>query len=103
MPSLEIIKNYADNVVVKSIFKFWISNLKSNHLESDEEAFKALKKFVRMALEIHLKHLFNGDEKTRYGVDVLEKVKSDRLKDVTKNITVPSFSGINLADNVEIL
>jgi hypothetical protein len=103
MPNVETIKNYVDNTVVKSILKFWISNIKSNHLESDEEALKALRKFVRMALEIHLRHIYNGDEKTRYGVDVLEKVKSDRLKDVTKNITIPSFSGINLADSVEIL
>jgi hypothetical protein len=103
MPNIETIKSYVSNAVVKSILKFWISNLKSNHLENDEEAFKSLKKFVRMALEIHLKHLFNGDDKTRYGVDVLEKVKSDRLKDVTKDITIPSFSGINLADSVEIL
>lgn len=103
MPSIESIKNYADDAVIKGILKFWISNLKPNHLETDEEAFKALKKFGRMALEIHLRHLFNGDEKTRYGVDVLEKVKSDRLKDVTKDITVPSYSGIDLADSVEIL
>ena len=62
-----------------------------------------LKKFVRMALEIHLKHIFNGNERTRYGVNILEKVKGDRLMDVTKNIHVPIFSNINLADSVEIL
>ena len=56
-----------------------------------------------MALEINLKHIFNDDEKTRYGVDILEKVKGDCLTDVTKNIYVPSFSNINLADSVEIL
>ena len=56
-----------------------------------------------MALEIHLKHIFNGDERTRYGVDVLEKVKGDRLTDIIKNIHVPSFSNINLVDSVEIL
>ena len=52
---------------------------------------------------IHLKHLLNGDEKTRYIVDVLDKVKSDHLNDVTKNIKVSSFSDLNLADNVEIV
>lgn len=103
MPRLESIKQYIDDTVVKGILKFWISNLKTNHLESNAETSKSLKKFVRMALEIHLKHIFNGDERTRYGVDVLEKVKSDRLTDVTKNINVPSFSNVNLADSVEIL
>jgi hypothetical protein len=103
MPRLESIRQYIDDTVVKAVLKFWISNLKTNHLESDEETSKSLKKFVRMALEIHLKYIFNGDERTRYGVDVLEKVKGDRLTDVTKNIHVPSFSNINLADSVEIL
>ena len=103
MLNFESIKHFVDDTVVKAVLKFWISNLKSNHLETDEESFKALKKFVRMAIEIHLRHLFNGDDKTRYSVDVLEKVKSDRLKDVTKNINVPSFSSINLADNVKIV
>jgi hypothetical protein len=103
MPRLENIKQYIDDTVVKAVLKFWISNLKTNHLESDEETSKALKKFVRMALEIHLKHIFNGDERTRYGVDVLEKVKGDRLTNVTKNIHVPSISNVNLAENVEIL
>ena len=102
MPNIETIKSYVSNAVVKSILKFWISNLKLNHLENDE-AFKSLKKFMRMALEIHLKHLFNSDNKTRYRVDVLEKIKSNLLKNVTKDITIPSFSGINLADNVKIL
>jgi hypothetical protein len=103
MPSPDNIKRFIDDTVVKSVLKFWISNLKASHMETDEESFKALKKFVRMAIEIHLKHIFNGDEKTRYSVDVLEKVKSDRLKDVTKNIHVPSFSNIDLADSVEIM
>ena len=103
MPSSSDIIRFIDNSVVKSILKFWISNLKPNYLEDDEFTFKALKKFVRMAIEIHLKHLLNGDEKTRYIVDVLDKVKSDRLNDVTKNIKVPSFSDLNLADNVEIV
>ena len=103
MPSSSDIIRFIDNSVVKSILKFWISNLKPNHLEDDEFTFKALKKFVRMAIEIHLKHLLNGNEKTKYIVDVLDKVKSDRLNDVTKNIKVPSFSDLNLADNVEIV
>jgi hypothetical protein len=55
-----------------------------------------------MALEIHLNHIFNGNEKTRYSVNVLKKVKSDHLKDITKNINIPSLSNINLADGVEI-
>lgn len=90
MPSIESIKQYADDTVVKSVLKFWISNLKSNHLENDKESLKALKTFIRMALEIHLRHIFNGDERTRYSVDVLEKIKGDRIKDVTKNIHVSS-------------
>ena len=103
MPSTEVIKTYVSDLVVKSILKFWISNLKSNHLEEDDDTLKTLKRFVRMAIEIHLKHIFNGDEKTRYGIDVLEKVKSERLKDVTKDIKVPSLSDLNLADAVEII
>ena len=75
MPSTEVIKTYVSDSVVKSILKFWISNLKSNHLEEDDDTLKTLKRFVRMAIEIHLKHIFNGDKKTRYGIDVLEKVK----------------------------
>lgn len=102
MPSTEVIKTYVNDSVVKSILKFWISNLKSNHLEEDNDTLKTLKRFVRMAIEIHLRHIFNGDEKTRYGIDVLEKVKSERLKDVTKDIKVPSLSDLNLADSVEI-
>ncbi len=102
MPSTEVIKTYVSDSVVKSILKFWISNLKSNHLEEDDDTLKTLKRFVRMAIEIHLRHIFNGDEKTRYGIDVLEKVKSERLKDVTKDIKVPSLSDLNLADSVEI-
>ena len=66
MPSSSDIIRFIDNSVVKSILKFWISNLKPNYLEDDEFTFKALKKFVRMAIEIHLKHLLNGDKKTRY-------------------------------------
>ena len=103
MPSTEVIKTYVSDLAVKSILKFWISNLKSNHLEEDDDTLKTLKRFVRMAIEIHLKHIFNGDEKTRYGIDVLEKVKSERLKDVTKDIKVPSLSDLNLADAVEII
>jgi hypothetical protein len=103
MPSTEVIKTYVSDSVVKSILKFWISNLKSNHLEEDDDTLKTLKRFVRMAIEIHLKHIFNDDEKTRYGIDVLEKVKSERLKDVTKDIKVPSLSDLNLADAVEII
>ena len=103
MPSTEVIKTYVSDSAVKSILKFWISNLKSNHLEEDDDTLKTLKRFVRMAIEIHLKHIFNGDEKTRYGIDVLEKVKSERLKDVTKDIKVPSLSDLNLADSVEII
>jgi hypothetical protein len=103
MPSTEVIKTYVSDSVVKSILKFWISNLKSNHLEEDDDTLKTLKRFVRMAIEIHLKHIFNGGEKTRYGIDVLEKVKSERLKDVTKDIKVPSLSDLNLADAVEII
>ena len=103
MPSTEVIKTYVGDSAVKSILKFWISNLKSNHLEEDDDTLKTLKRFVRMAIEIHLKHIFNGDEKTRYGIDVLEKVKSKRLKDVTKDIKVPSLSDLNLADAVEII
>jgi hypothetical protein len=103
MPSTEVIKTYVSDSAVKSILKFWISNLKSNHLEEDDDTLKTLKRFVRMAIEIHLKHIFNGDEKTRYGIDVLEKVKSERLKDVTKDIKVPSLSDLNLADAVEII
>jgi len=103
MPSTEVIKTYVSDSAVKSILKFWISNLKSNHLEEDDDTLKTLKRFVRMAIEIHLKHIFNSDEKTRYGIDVLEKVKSERLKDVTKDIKVPSLSDLNLADAVEII
>ena len=103
MPSTEVIKTYVSDSAVKSILKFWISNLKSNHLEEDDDTLKTLKRFVRMAIEIHLKHIFNGDEKTRYGIDVLEKVKSERLKDVTKDIKVPSLNDLNLADAVEII
>ena len=103
MPSTEVIKTYVSDSAVKSILKFWISNLKSNHLEEDDDTLKTLKRFVRMAIEIHLKHIFNGDEKTRYGIDVLEKVKSERLKDVTKDIKVPSLSDLNLADAIEII
>jgi hypothetical protein len=103
MPSTEVIKTYVSDSAVKSILKFWISNLKSNHLEEDDDTLKTLKRFVRMAIEIHLKHIFNGDEKTRYGIDVLEKVKSERLKDVTKDIKIPSLSDLNLADAVEII
>ena len=103
MPSTKVIKTYVSDSVVKSILKFWISNLKSNHLEEDDDTLKTLKRFVRMAIEIHLKHIFNGDEKTRYGIDVLEKVKSERLKDVTKDIKVLSLSDLNLADAVEII
>ena len=103
MPSIKVIKTYVSDSVVKSILKFWISNLKSNHLEEDDDTLKTLKRFVRMAIEIHLKHIFNGDEKTRYGIDVLEKIKSKRLKDVTKDIKVPSLSDLNLADAVEII
>jgi len=103
MPSIEVIKTYVSDSIVKNILKFWIRNLKSNHLEEDDDTLKTLKKFVRMALEIHLRHIFNGDEKTRYGIDVLEKVKSERLKNVTKDIKVPSLSDLNLADAVEIV
>ena len=103
MPSTEVIKTYVSDSAVKSILKFWISNLKSNHLEEDDDTLKTLKRFVRMAIEIHLKHIFNSDEKTRYSIDVLEKVKSERLKDVTKDIKVPSLSDLNLADAVEII
>ena len=103
MPSTEVIKTYVSDSVVKSILKFWISNLKSNHLEEDDDTLKTLKRFVRVAIEIHLKHIFNGDEKTRYSIDVLEKVKSERLKDVTKDIKVSSLSDLNLADAVKII
>lgn len=102
MPGLEAISKYVDDSVVKTILKFWISNLKPNHLESDVDSFKSLRKFVKMAFEVHLKHIFDGDEKTRYGVDVLELVKSERLNNITKDIKVPSFGDVNLADDVEI-
>lgn len=103
MPSAKDITNLIDDSAVKSVLKFWISNLKLNHLDNDEDTRKALRKFTRMALEIHLSHIFNGNEKTRYGVDVLDKVKGDRLKNITKDIHVPSFSNTtNLADSVDI-
>src|ERR1700722_16102466 len=98
MPSTEVIKTYVNNSVVKSILKFWISNLKSNHLEEDDDTLKTLKRFVRIAIEIYLKHIFNSNKKTRYDIDILEKVKSKHLKDVTKNIKVPSLSDLNLTD-----
>ena len=96
MPSIEVIKTYVSDSIVKNILKFWIRNLKSNHLEEDDDTLKTLKKFVRVALEIHLRHIFNGDKKTRYGIDILEKVKSEHLKNVTKDIKVPSLSDLNL-------
>ena len=103
MPSIEVIKTYVSDSIVKNILKFWIRNLKSNYLKEDDDTLKTLKKFVRMALEIHLRHIFNSDEKTRYDIDVLEKVKSECLKNVTKDIKVPSLSDLNLADAVEIV
>ena len=102
MPKLEKISNYVDDSIVKSILKIWISNLEPNQLERDESSLKSLKKFVRMAFEVHLKHIFDGDERTRYGVDVLEKIKGDRLNNITKDIQVPSNGDMNLADSVEI-
>ena len=103
MPSTEVIKTYVSDSAVKSILKFWISNLKSNHLKEDDDTLKTLKRFVRMAIEIHIKHIFNGDEKTRYGIDILEKVKSECLKDVIKDIKVSSLSDLNFADAIEII
>ena len=102
MPNNFDIVHFVNDDVVKNVLRFWLNNLRPNHLENDGSTFKPLKKFVRMALEIHLKHIFNGNEKTRYSVDVLEKVKSDCLTDVTKGIGVPSFGGLDFANDVEI-
>jgi hypothetical protein len=102
MPSSEHVKRYIDDGIFKNVLKFWASNLKQGYLENEVESFVELKEFVRKAIEIHLKHLFNGNDKTRYFTDVLEKVKSDRLTNITKDIHVPSASNLNLADSVEI-
>jgi len=84
MPSSEHVKRYIDDGIVKNVLKFWASNLKQGFLENDVESFVELKEFVRKAIEIHLKHFFNGNDKTRYFTNVLEKVKSDRLTNITK-------------------
>lgn len=102
MPSADNIKRYVDDSVVKGILKFWTNNLKQGHLDDDPESFTELKEFIRKAIGVHLKHILNGDDKTKYMIDVLEKVKSDNFTNITKEIHVPSASNLNLADSVEI-
>ncbi|PKY55312.1 hypothetical protein RhiirA4_474666 [Rhizophagus irregularis] len=59
-----------------------------------------LKRFVQHCLYFHVQHIINGEDKTRYSVDVLEKVKSDNINNIMKDLPVHSLSGLDLANNV---
>jgi hypothetical protein len=73
-----------------------------NSSTNNSEFFKILKKFVRLCLFFHVQHIINGDDKTRYIVDVLEKVKSGEANEITKELLVHSLSGLNLANDVTL-
>jgi len=49
-----------------------------------------------------VQHIINGDDKPRYFVDVLEKVKSREANETTKELLVHSLSGLNLANDVTL-
>ena len=57
MSSNSILTKFVDNVIIKNLLEFWISQL---HLKFDQHksSFKVLKIFVRKAVMIHLQHFF---------------------------------------------
>jgi len=57
---------------------------------------------MRLCLFFHVQHIINGDDKPRYFVDVLEKVKSREANETTKELLVHSLSGLNLANDVTL-
>ena len=90
-----------DDAITKKCLALFLRAVHNSSL-SNNEFFKALKKFVRLCLFFHVQHIINEGDKTRYFVDVLEKVKSSEANDLTKKLQVYSLSGLNLANNVSL-
>lgn len=91
-----------DEAIVKKCLALWLRTVHTSSSVGDTEFFKILKRFVRLCLFFHVQHIVNGGDKTRYFVDVLEKVKSSETNDVTKDLQVHSLSGLDLANNVRL-
>jgi hypothetical protein len=93
------ITNYVDDAIIKKVLSLCLKAV-HNSLLNHEDFLRILKRFVRTCLYLHVQHIINGNDKTRYIVDVLDKVKSDDLNEITKNLKVNSLSGLDLANNV---
>uniref|UniRef100_U9UG24 Uncharacterized protein n=2 Tax=Rhizophagus irregularis TaxID=588596 RepID=U9UG24_RHIID len=91
--------NYVDEAIVKKTLSLFLKAIHSSSW-NNTEFVKTLKRFVRHCLYFHVQHIINGEDKTRYSVDVLEKVKSDNVNNITKDLPVHSLSGLDLANNV---
>uniref|UniRef100_U9SVE5 Uncharacterized protein n=1 Tax=Rhizophagus irregularis (strain DAOM 181602 / DAOM 197198 / MUCL 43194) TaxID=747089 RepID=U9SVE5_RHIID len=91
--------NYVDEAIVKKTLSLFLKAIHSSSW-NNTEFVKTLKRFVRHCLYFHVQHIINGEDKTRYSIDVLEKVKSDNVNNITKDLPVHSLSGLDLANNV---
>lgn len=101
MPSNSVLTKHIDEEVTRNLLEFWTSQLHPD-FDQSEDFIKPLKCFVRKAMVVHLRHLFNGNDRHRYIPDVLDLVKCDDMNTITKNIRVPSLCETNIADNVKV-
>ena len=93
--------NYVDETVVKKYLQPYLKAIHDSAWDDNRFA-KTLKQLVRYCLDIHIKHILNGDDRVRYSVDVLEKIKSEEANMLTSDLKVSSLSGLGLANRVNV-